>query len=461
LQSVFPAIRNRTRLAIAIAQTLAITHAEAATILVNDSGDISSGQGCTLREAIQGINQQSLSGLSGCAVSGAPFDTDDQINFSVAGVNIRNGKLGLYRSLRIEGGQKGVMISGNGSSSLLFIAILNSTVTLNKLSLTGGAGGAMQAYGGTITLSNSTVSGNSSHRGGGIVVGSDAGYTSKTVVNIINSSISGNTSSAGGGGIFLYSNSSAELNIHDSTISGNTSGSYGGGILVDHGSLLRIPEVRLNLFNSTVSGNFSGPGPGGGIFMRGSTVVLSNSTVSNNSTNSSGGGIAMSNTGGPAWPDTPGSLTLSNSTISENSGLFYGGNVYFWGDNTAVLSNTIIANSVMRADCRNTGTTIFANSDSIIEDGSCGTVALKVNPKLGPLKDNGGPTKTHALLPGSPAINAGNNAQCATDPVNNKDQRGELRPAGGRCDIGAYEFGAASSVFVIPLPGGKSVIFSL
>jgi hypothetical protein len=73
-----------------------------------------------------------------------------------------------------------------------------------------------------------------------------------------------------------------------------------------------------------------------------------------------------------------------------------------------------------------------------VEDNTCGLIGGS-DPLLGPLQNNGGPTKTHALLPGSPAIDAGNDAVCAADPVNGLDQRGVARPQGASCDIGAYE----------------------
>ena len=97
------------------------------------------------------------------------------------------------------------------------------------------------------------------------------------------------------------------------------------------------------------------------------------------------------------------------------------------------MKNSILANSAGGGDCYNSGS-ISTNSHNLIEDGTC-SPDYTGDPLLGPLVDNGGPTETMALLPGSPAINAGDNATCEVT-----DQRGVSRPQAGRCDIGAYEY---------------------
>jgi hypothetical protein len=128
-------------------------------------------------------------------------------------------------------------------------------------------------------------------------------------------------------------------------------------------------------------------------------------------------------------------------------------------ESNVTLSNSIVANSPGGGDCV-TSSTVTADSFNIIEDNSCNTSALAIDPKLSPLMDNGGPTKTHALLAGSGAIDAGDDGICSNAPVNGKDQRGITRPQGAACDIGAYEVEDAG-FFVIPIPGGKSAIFGL
>ena len=140
------------------------------------------------------------------------------------------------------------------------------------------------------------------------------------------------------------------------------------------------------------------------------------------------------------------SLTLANCSLGGN----YGGGIYNGGNSNPTLRNTIVANSALGGDCSGDGT-ITSEGYNLDSDGTCGFTGegdlSNTDPLLGPLQDNGGPTFTHALLAGSPAIDGGNPAGC-TDPWGNPlttDQRGEMRPADGDCDgvpicdIGAYE----------------------
>ena len=125
-------------------------------------------------------------------------------------------------------------------------------------------------------------------------------------------------------------------------------------------------------------------------------------------------------------------MNLTNTTISNNNGIGITANCCAMS-----LTNTIIANN-SGGDCSKTGA--FGSGHNIDSDGTCDLKATgdksNVDPKLGPLADNGGPTLTHALLPGSPAINAIPSQDC----VVTRDQRGAFRPQGAGCDIGAYEY---------------------
>ena len=156
---------------------------------------------------------------------------------------------------------------------------------------------------------------------------------------------------------------------------------------------------------------------------------MTNSTLSGNT--GYGGGVYNS-----------GTATVTNSTLSGNAAAFGGG---IWNTGTATLKNTIVANSPSGNNCYGPITVGGYNLDS---DNTCGFGTSNnslsgVDPMLGPLADNGGPTETHALLEGSPAINKGNNA-FAVDPDGNPlqfDQRGQgfARIVGGSVDIGAFE----------------------
>ncbi len=270
-----------------------------------------------------------------------------------------------------------------------------------------------------------------------------------------------------GGGIF----NANQLGISDSTINLNTS-SLGGGGINESGSFLSI-------MNSTISGNSSTGGNGGGIQSGGTEIKVSNSTISNNSAYGSGGGIYNSSqnlvlinstltgnlanfNGGAILNKSTGQVNVYNSTIAFNGADWdadinggQAGGVYNTG--AFNMRNTLLAgNSVSGApvydDC---GGTISSYGRNLIgapyndTSGSCtvitgtGTWAQLNNLNLlGILQDNGGPTKTIALLAGSNAIDGADPVLGCINSSNvvlPADQREVARPQGARCDIGAYE----------------------
>jgi len=311
---------------------------------------------------------------------------------------------------------------GGGISAFGSTTINNSAIS-NNSAATGGGGIAVLLS--TTTISNSTISNNSAATGGGIYsTGGGAAFT------LANSTVSSNTATSGGG---IYTNG-AISNIIDSTVSNNTA-TDGGGIYIF------INAVRPNITNSTVSNNMA-TGDGGGIYsgnIRGTT--LTNSTVSNNSATGNGGGVYNLRT-----------TNITNSTVSNNSAASGGGIYNFNGISN--LQNTIIANSTGGGDCVRPGGTVNATY-SLIEDGfGCvnGTNSnnLTGDPNLGLLQNNGGATETHALLPGSIAIDAGNSTLTT-------DQRGATRPVddpnspngtGNLADIGSFEVQAPTAASV-------------
>ena len=224
----------------------------------------------------------------------------------------------------------------------------------------------------------------------------------------------GSVTALGGGGIINL----GTLTLTDSAVSGNTAtGVYGGGII-------NLGGGTLTITGSTVSGNTVSD-HGGGIYNGGGTAILTNSTVSGNS-GGRGGGISNYST-----------LTMTNVTVSGNTASITGGGI--WNDGSgATLKNTIVANSPAGGDCYSLGA-ITSAGHNLSGDSTCGFTASgdlqNTNPLLGPLADNGGPTQTHALLGGSPAIDAGS-LDC---PPPAADQRGVARPQAPTCDIGAFE----------------------
>jgi parallel beta helix pectate lyase-like protein len=220
---------------------------------------------------------------------------------------------------------------------------------------------------------------------------------------------------------------SGDLTIEGLTLtSGGTAPSpvAGGGI---------FNEGTLTVRNSAITENYGALG-GGGISSDGE-VSVENSTISANQTGGDGAGLEIDD----------GTASLRNLTVTGNElglgGLGDGGGVHAEAGAGVTLSNTIVAGNSYLAgpplapDC--SGAIVSTGNNLIGSTAGCTFTAtasdlLAVNPLLGPLAFNGGPTETHALLPGSPAIDKG--AGCPAT-----DQRGTARPQGPGCDIGAYE----------------------
>jgi len=231
-------------------------------------------------------------------------------------------------------------------------------------------------------------------------------------------------------GVTFNMNNLTVANGFANTVIGNTFPDGDGSGVHNRGTLI----VTNGVFSDNHS--YLGWGHGGAIFNDAGTVTLVKTTISNNSA-MFGGGLYN-------WYGT---LNVMNSTFSGNHSAGGGGilnhgtlnvmNSTFSGNidgivnsGTATVTNTIVANS---SDINCYGT--LSGSSNLADDGSCG-VGFTNSPSilLGPLADNGGPTQTMALLPGSAAIDAGDDEVCLTT-----DQRGIARPQGAHSDIGAYE----------------------
>ncbi len=251
-----------------------------------------------------------------------------------------------------------------------------------------------------------------------------AGNLTLDGMTLQNGSCAGGCPSHGSNGAAVLNWSGGTLTILNSTLK-NNAGSLNGGAVGSFGTAL---VVR----NSTFSGNTStgGAGTGGAITANG-TVDISNSTFSGNSAAFLAGTIFING----------GTGSLINNTIANNTG-----NVAVYTPNAAyVLNNNIIANN-SGGDCSAPNGVVA--SSNLIKNGAsaCGLAngvsgnIIGVDPLLNGLASNGGPTQTMSLQSGSPALGTGDAATCAAAPVNNLDQRGEVRPQGDPvCDIGAYE----------------------
>ena len=310
------------------------------------------------------------------------------------------------------------------------VSIENSTISGNSTSY-GGGGGVSNLWYGTVSIENSTISGNTADSGGGVF------NFLYGMVSIENSTISGNSASHGGGGgvsNLLY----GTVSIENSTISGNTTSRDGGGVATYNG------ETTIN--NSTISGNTASY-YGGGVYNYEGTVSIGNSTISGNSAYW-GGGV----------DNYEGTVSIENSTISGNSA-YYGGGVCNYaeaGAATVTIGHSIVSGNTATADGNEVWNkdTVNANDYNLFgyddNDGLFGCLALPGATDIAPaagvqvadildaLADNGGPTETHALVPGSPAIDAGDPA---FTPPPTFDQRGPGFPrvVNGVIDIGAYE----------------------
>ena len=301
---------------------------------------------------------------------------------------------------------------------------------------------------GAATFTDCTLTGNSATDvGGGLSVGSGLGGREEGgTITLTNSTVSNNTAGSSGGGLYIAGGGfgAASLGIatlSNSTVSNNTAGNNGGGLDIEAGG-------TATLSNSTLSGNSatSSLSEGGGVFNVG-TATLTNCTVAGDVA-ARGGGFYS------AWPSSTefgGSTTLTNCTVSANSASIVGGGMYVAplnGLTFVTLTNTIVAEQVAGGGIfLFQPTNVIGSYDVFSAAVSTSTThSIVADPMLAPLGDYGGPTQTMALLPGSPAIDAGLNGT----GIPTTDQRGTARDA--EPDIGAFEVSAATSLAVAGFP---------
>jgi hypothetical protein len=319
----------------------------------------------------------------------------------------------------ILGPAAGVTISGGGQSGV-FQVDDGVTASLSGLTITGGEsqnGGGVLNYG-TITLSGCTVSGNSVKYDGG-------GVLNYGTITLSDCTVSGNSAGAQGAGL---ASRGGTTTLNACTISGNSSAQSGGGILV-----LSAPQQKLygtaTLTNCTVSGNSAEKGAGlGNVY---SAMTLTNCTVSGNTASFSGGGGGLNNTPGASGHTS--TTTLYNTILADNTGP---------GGADDISPGSTVSGSTVSGSYNLIGT----GGSGGLTDGQDGNIIL-TSPGglgLGLLGSNGGPTQTMALLPGSPALEAGSIDFIPSDVTT--DQRGSDYPriVNGTVDIGAVEFSGSA-----------------
>ncbi len=330
---------------------------------------------------------------------------------SLAGgtITLTSGPLVPSKNVTIDASDApGLIVSGNHADRVLIVDA-GVTVSIHDLVLADGygwdlAGGILNN--GTLHLSNCVVTNSTAATGS---FNPDTDFWK------------------GGGGI--YNGGGATLTLVDSTVSGNSTN------LMDGGGIYAFPDSTTSIARSTISGNTAG-NTGGGMRTLGNTTIV-NSTISGN--------VALGWYGGAIF-HTDGVMDILNSTIANNvapdgapSAIFLGS----W-DATVVpqlsLTNTIVAgnNGYACEQWASGGTvSLISGGHNLVQDDTCSPVAsdlIGIDAGIGLLADNGGPTWTHALLAGSPAIDAGDDSVCPAT-----DQRGVPRPQGAACDIGSYE----------------------
>ena len=401
--------------------------------------------------------------LAGVTANGSSFGEGGAIGLTDSSLAISDSEFSANAGHNNHTGG-GLSVVAESSTA----SITATTLVDNHADYVGG-GLLVDAVDSAFTLSGLTVTGNSTDGpGGGIYIAEILGATAS--VTLADSTVSGNSAEFGGGiltGNISTGSPSGGLLVYSTTIDGNTAAdSIGGiGILTLDGNVdPALPS--FSLIASTISNN-STDGSAGGLYVNigvnvSSLMQISNSTISGNSAGIDGG-AALFPSGAPS------TLRVTNSTISGNTAPSIGGILSDGADLTTELVGSVIANST-NGDLDLGDGTLLA-SYSLVEDPSAAAATALasgtgnrtgVDPKLGALANNGGTTRTMLPLAGSPLINAGDPASAGAPTT---DQRGLARISGPRIDIGSVEVqqvlaATGSSDPAAPLLGGALIAFA-
>ncbi|MEX2093485.1 MAG: choice-of-anchor Q domain-containing protein [Pirellulales bacterium] len=413
------------------------------TLMDEDDG-IGVGAGTSLRDALAAAN---FIDVVAAVITFDPALTE----IGPRSILLTYGQLNVDANVTIAGpGANRLTIDAQGASRVMLVDDFDggslSEVTIRGLTLTGGVHAGQDEGGGGIfnnerlTLRASILTGNEARWGGGIYNFTDGELT------VERSTLSGNSAMFGGAGVYNWG---GDVDILETTVSGNDAADAAGVLNANSGEML--------IEASTISGNHATGGNGGGILQAGGLLTIRNSTISGNEADNEGGGIQHAF----------GPLEIYHSTITANradadqSGIGFGGGIFHVLGPTLLVDHTIVAGNFRQASNRDDVAGSFdarfslfgdATGSSIndLEGSLIGDDESPIDPLLGDLEDNGGPTLTHALLTDSPAIDTGDPD---FNPPPDYDQRGVRfdRESGGQIDIGAFE--VQSAVVLPSLPG--------
>src|SRR5437660_1779497 len=316
----------------------------------------------------------------------ADANDGDTITFAVTGIiGLTSGELVINRNITISGPGANLLAvsrAANAAPFRIFHVMLGRAVIIEGLTISNGS--VLNTFGGGI-------------------------YNFESALTVISCALAGNSAlgqQGSGGGIFSNgggAGGAASLTITSSALSGNTA-TTGGAIANDGSSGM----ANLTISNSTLSGNSASFGGGGG--------------VNDNTAN----GTA--------------SITITNSTLSENTSA----NISMFKGGMLDIGNTILKAAASGVNLEiGKLATVTSHGYNVSSDDGAGYLngpgdQINTDPMLGPLQDNGGPTFTHALLPGSPAINAGD-PNFVPPPLYDQRGPGFDRVRGDRIDIGSFE----------------------
>jgi len=364
--------------------------------------------------------------------------------------------------------------AGDGGGILTFNTLTAIDCTFSNDSASAVGGGIFAV--GTLTLTNCNLGNDSAaDLGGGVYihVHSTATFTNCTLSNDSATSAGGD-----GGGVFVNDQSTATFT--NCTLSNDSAGNGGGGICTDGSGAVTLANCTLSndsarqgggvcvvsggtltatnsTFNNDVNSGVLNEGTAtvaactfsddsaldGGGMENTSTATLTNCTFSNNSTTSNGNGGGIWNAGGAT-------IAVTNCTIANNSAVNgSGGGIWNAGGGTLILTNTIVAENTAAVSGPDISGNVNTADHNLIGNGSGMSIVTDqggnliggngnpvIDPRLGPLQNNGGPTQTLALLKDSPAIGHADNSRAPAT-----DQRGFTRAdeSGETTDIGAFE----------------------